>query len=898
MPGPATFETFVLKMHITYPITQSYSLESETLSRALRVNLKNGLSEEDAKKRHQQFGPNVYEQKQPQSLLTLFARQFKGAVVYILACGAIISFYFNDIPEAISILVVILINALIGFLMEWQARTSMDALKKLEVITAKVLRDDYLVVINAREIVPGDILYLEAGDLVSADGRLIEAQQLQCDESPLTGESLPVSKKNQALPKDTILAEQSNMVFKGTSVVKGNGKALVTGIAKDTELGQIANLVDQASKDTVTPLNRKLNRLTRRLIFGTLIVTALFVIVEAAQGKSHFLILETAVALSVASIPEGLPIVATIALSTGMLLMARKNAVVKKLSAVETLGSTSVILTDKTGTLTENKISVNTLTFPEETFTFLADSDIPILKKNADNLVKLVIAGVLCNNAHSQIRAASDPIELSLLHLARRTAFDADKIRADYPRITEIPFSSETMMMITLHRSEKGYLTAAKGAAEQLLKICDRIQFGEQTHRLTQSDHDHILRQADNMAHLGLRVLAFAWKQDIPSDHHGFSEGLIFAGLAGFLDPPRSDVKDAIHRCIRAGIRVVMITGDHPHTALNIARKVGLATETETRVISGKLLPAIDDITPEWREKIMNAVVFARTTPQQKLDIATIYKDAGFIVAMTGDGINDAPALKKADIGIAMGLRGTQVARETADIVLKDDSFNSITEAIAQGRTIFQNIQKFVVYLVSCNLTEILTITLLGIIMPGATLLPLQILFLNVVTDVFPALALGLGKADRNVMLRVPRDPGKEILYRGKWAKIALYAVIMTATVVSAVKYSSGLGYAPAVLNNVAFFTLTFTQLTHVFNMPHEHSRIFSNEVTGNKFVWGAIILCLFIVACVYLIPEARSVLGLTALPWPFWVICFAAGFIPLVLIQIGKLAVVKVSKK
>jgi Ca2+-transporting ATPase len=340
-----------------------------------------------------------------------------------------------------------------------------------------------------------------------------------------------------------------------------------------------------------------------------------------------------------------------------------------------------------------------------------------------------------------------------------------------------------------------------------------------------------------------------------------------------------------------------MITGDHPHTALNIARKVGLATETETSVISGKLLPPIDKITPKWREKIINAGVFARTTPQQKLDIATLYKDAGFVVAMTGDGINDAPALKKADIGIAMGIRGTQVARETADIVLKDDSFNSITEAIAQGRTIFQNIQKFVVYLVSCNLTEILTITLLGVIMPGATLLPLQILFLNVVTDVFPALALGLGKADRNVMLRVPRDPGKEILYRGKWRKIALYAAVMTATVLSAVKYSSYLENAPSVLNNVAFFTLTFAQLTHVFNMPHEHSRIFSNEVTENKFVWGAIILCLFIIACVYLIPEARSVLGLTVLPWQFWFICIAGGLIPLLIFQIGKFAVVKVSK-
>ncbi|MBS1529609.1 MAG: cation-transporting P-type ATPase, partial [Bacteroidetes bacterium] len=382
------------------------------------------------------------------------------------------------------------------------------------------------------------------------------------------------------------------------------------------------------------------------------------------------------------------------------------------------------------------------------------------------------------------------------------------------------------------------------------------------------------------------------------ADHDGFSEGLTFAGLAGFLDPPRNDVKDAIHRCTRAGIRVVMITGDHPHTALNIARKVGLASDTESKVISGKTLPPQSGMTPEWKNKILDTVIFARTTPQQKLDIATVYKDAGHIIAMTGDGINDAPALKKADIGIAMGLRGTQVARETADIVLKDDSFTSITEAIAQGRAIFQNIQKFVVYLVSCNLAEILTITLLGVLTPGATLLPLQILFLNVVTDVFPALALGLGKADRNVMLRVPRDPEKEILHRDKWLKIIVYAIAMTLVVIAAVWYGDYWGHKPAVLNNVAFLTLTFAQLAHVFNMPHEHSRIISNEVTGNKFVWGSITLCLLIVGAAFLIPQLKEVLSLTALPWQFWLISAIAGLVPLTLIQTIKFVVIKVKKR
>ncbi|MBS1528767.1 MAG: HAD-IC family P-type ATPase, partial [Bacteroidetes bacterium] len=523
-----TFETIVLEMHITYPIAQSYALRQEALAEALHTRVQKGLTEEEARLRHQQFGPNTYEHKRPQSLIALFIRQFKSAVIYILFAGALISFYFHDMPEAISILAVILINALIGFFMERQARSSMNELKKMEIITAKVLRDDYLIMIDAAEIVPGDVLYLEAGDIVPADGRLVEVQQLQCDESSLTGESQPVLKKTQALQKDIILAEQSNMVFKGTAVVNGNGKAIVTGIAKHTELGQIAALVEQASEDTDTPLNRKLNRLTRRLIFGTLLITAVFIVTEIVQGKSIFLILETAVALSVASIPEGLPIVATIALSTGMLIMARRNAIVKRLSAVETLGSTGVILTDKTGTLTENKITVNTVTFPEESYTFLGDSDIPAFEKSAMNLEKLVLTSVLCNNAHSQRSVIADPLELSLLHLARRTGFDADKVRDRYTRITEIPFSSETMMMITLHKGPKGYFTAAKGAAEQLLKVCDHIQLGLQVRKLTQADHDHILRQADDMARQGLRVLAFAWKEDMPADHDGFSEGLTF----------------------------------------------------------------------------------------------------------------------------------------------------------------------------------------------------------------------------------------------------------------------------------------------------------------------------------------------------------------------------------
>lgn len=880
-------------MKVRYPISEAYMLPQETLAGMLDVSSQQGLNEPEAQRRHKQFGPNIYEQRQPQSLLILFIRQFKSPVVYLLLAGAIISIFFNDVLETIAILSVILINAVIGFFMERQADRSMEALKKMDITKAKVLRDDYLLEIDASNIVPGDVVFLEAGDMIPADGRLIEIMQLQCDESALTGESLPVLKDIKVLPKDTMLAEQRNMVFKGTSVLNGKGRAMVTAIAKETALGQIALLVDQ-SAEMDTPLNRKLNNLSRNLLFGTLLITALFIAIEVTRGKSVFLILETAVALSVASIPEGLPVVATLSLSAGMLVMARRNAIVKKLSAVETLGSTGVILTDKTGTLTENEIKFNTLTFPEEKFTFSNDTDMPVFEKSKENLKKLLLVCILCNNAQSEAPGIADPLELTLLQLAKRAGFDANNTRGLYPRLTEIPFNSDTMLMITLHKAPKGYLTAAKGATEQLLKICDRILSLGQIRHLTPADHQHLLQQADDMAEQGLRVLAFAWKEDVPVDHDSFSEGLVFVGLIGFLDPPRRDVRNAIKDCKHAGIRVVMITGDHPRTALSIAHKIGLVDRQETQVISGKMLPPIAAMTPEWRKKIVNTSVFARTTPQQKLDIATVYQEAGHIVAMTGDGINDAPALKKADIGIAMGLRGTQVAKETADIVLKDDAFASITEAIAQGRAIFQNIQKFVIYLVSCNLTEILTITLLGTLMPSATLLPLQILFLNMVTDVFPALALGLGKADRHIMLRPPRDPGKEILHREKWLKVILYAGIMTTVIISTIIYCNTLGYMPTALNNAAFLTLIFTQLAHVFNMPDEHSRIFTNEVTKNKFVWLAILLCLLLVALAYFVPQIRSVLSLTFIPLQLWLICIVAGLIPLLAIQSLKFVFVK----
>ena len=621
------------------------------------------------------------------------------------------------------------------------------------------------------------------------------------------------------------------------------------------------------------------------------------------QGLSWILIIKTSIAVAVAAFPEGLPIVATVALAFGMVLMARKNVIVKKLASVETLGSTNVILTDKTGTLTENKIFVEILSFPEEAISVTTEKNIlkfnkEEIKKSEQNFEKLKLIGALCNNAtektsKSKKKLAGDPIEIALIHFANSFGESVEKLRKLFKRTEEIPFSSETKIMGTLHKSSQSNFAAAKGSVEHLLDNCTQLQKGEKITKLNDSHRKSILAESEKMAANGLRVIAFAYRDDKKLNKDNFIKDLIYVGMIGFLDPPRLDIKDAITLCRKAGIKIVMITGDHPMTALNIAKKVGLVDESEENVINGKDLPAMEKISAKWKKIILNTAVFARTTPKQKLDIAEIYQKAGNIVAMTGDGINDAPALKKADVGIAMGLRGTQVAKETASIVLKDDSFKSIVEAVAHGRTIFQNIQKFVIYLVSCNLSEIFIVTTLGFISPAATLLPLQILFLYMVTDVFPALALGVVKNDKSVMDHPPRDAKKDIISNKSWIAITIYALTMTAAVVIAVIYAKKvLGVNDQVANNVAFITLTFAQLFHVFNMSSVKSNWLINEITKNKFVWFALLICNSLFALVYIIPQMRSALKLTQMPINLWMICLGAGFLPLLFIQVYKLII------
>ena len=886
-------------MKIEYPIKNPHVQSVENILASLETNVHNGLTHHEAHKRNNDFGLNVYEAQVQKSIWLILLQQFKSPIVYLLVFAILVSAYFQHFIEAIAIGVVILVNAIIGFLMEMQARRSMNALKEMDIIKSRVLRDGKNQEIPSENITIGDIVLLEAGDIIPGDGRLVESNQLQCDESSLTGESLPTQKNLESLPAETILGDQHNMVFKGSSVMNGNGKSVITGIAKDTELGKITSLVESA-EETETPLNKKLSALSKKLIWITLIMTAIFAVTGIIQGKEWLLILETSIALAVAAFPEGLPIVSTVALSYGMLLMAKRNAIVKKLSAVETLGSTSVILTDKTGTLTENKIYVDTFSFPEENVKANIENNVlkfneGEIQKSTANFEKLKIVGALCNNASLEKKGKKekeigDPVEIALIHLADASGNPAHEIQKQFERIGEIPFSAETKMMATLHKAPNGNFVAAKGAVEQLLEKCKKIQSGETVKDLSEDERKKILDESERLSEDGLRVLAFAYREEANINKEDYLNDLIYIGSIGFLDPPRLDIKSAIISCRNAGIKVVMITGDHPKTALNIAKKVGLVDENEQSVITGKDLPEGKSLTKEWKDRILSTAVFARTTPKQKLDIADIYQKAGNIVAMTGDGVNDAPALRKADVGIAMGLRGTQVAKETASIVLKNDSFTSIAEAVSHGREIFDNIQKFVIYLVSCNLSEIFIVTAMGFVAPASTILPLQILFLNMVTDVFPALALGLGKGDKTVMDRPPRGFDEDIVVNKDWISIGIYSLIITLSVILAVLYCKKfITPDDATANNVAFLTLAFAQLFHVFNMSSPNSKLFINEITKNRFVWYAIILCSGLVAFVYFVPQMRLVLGLKMLPVNVWIVSIVASLIPLILIQIYK---------
>ena len=882
-----TITVFKRTGNLQVPIVFPWSLTPDEVLRRLEVTKREGLADSEVEGRRNHYGSNLLRKAKIKSALRILSEQFKNLIVALLLLAATLSFGFGDWVEGGAVVAVILLNATVGFFTEFKAVRSMEALHHLTKLTVKVRRDGELKEIPAEQLVPGDVVTFQGGDSVSADLRVIQASNLEANESAITGESVPAQKTLDTLAQGVLLADRTNILFKGTTISRGSGEGIVVATGMKTELGRISSLVEKAVEER-TPLEKHLDELGRRLVVLTVAITGIVIGAGLLGGKDLFTMIKTAIALAVAAIPEGLTIVATIALARGMWRMAKRNALINRLSAVETLGATSVILTDKTGTLTENQMNVVCLVLPtgevDVKTNVFADKNL---------LVRVAVEiGVLCNNASlAKAKDANhgggvgDPTEIAFLSLGMRAGISRFDLLDQRPEIREEAFDSDTNMMATFHKASGRIQVAVKGATKKVLDSCSKIMTEQGELALDDEDRKKWIRLGNDLGERGLRTLSLATKT-VDSEGSSPYRDLTFVGLAGLVDPPRGDVREAILQCQKAGIRVVMVTGDHKATALNVAQEVGLTSDEHRIVIEAKDL---DLSSSGDKEQILRAAVFSRVSPKQKLELVSLYQKSGYVVAMTGDGVNDAPALKKADIGIAMGKRGTQVSREAADMVLRDDSFSSIVASIEQGRVIFNNIRKFVAYLLSCNISEILVVTIAAVAHAPLPLLPLQILFLNLVTDVFPALALGVGEGDPSIMLQPPRSGKEALVTRSLWIKIGLYGLLITASVLGAfflAMHVRGIGPERAV--TVSFLTLGFAQLWHVVNFRDRNSRLFVNDITRNPFVWGALLLCAFLMLLTVYFRPLGDVLKIIDPGLQGWLLILTASLIPLVIGQIS----------
>ncbi|WP_296518611.1 HAD-IC family P-type ATPase [Rhodopseudomonas sp.] len=849
----------------------------------LKVSAVDGLSEAEAKRRAEAYGPNAILSRRKTSAIMVLLHQFQSPVVYLLATAAALALYFGELEEGIAIAAVLAINAAIGFLTELKAARSIEALRALGTHSARVRRGGHTRLLAAEDIVPGDIILVEAGDSIVADLRLVEASNITADESTLTGESIGVEKDTKAVAADARLAERSSMLFKGTPLTRGSGVGVVVATGLQTEIGRISQLVEQAESGS-SPLELKLARLSGQLVWATLVLAGLLVVIGIATGKDAFLIIETAIALAVAAIPEGLPIVATLALARGMWRMARQNALIERLSAVETLGATTVIFTDKTGTLTENRMTVRRYWLPSGEIDL--DGDSAVTAGDDPQLVRLLEIAVLCNDATLDDAAdagSGDPMELALLRGADRAGVDRVTLLRNNATTRKHAFDSTSKMMATMHRRDDGFLIAVKGAPEAVLARATSVadEGGEVAidHATRAIWHERI----GDLGRHGLRVLACASKNVASADADPYDR-LTLLGLIALDDPARADVPDAIKACQRAGIRVVMVTGDHAVTARSIGRAVGLGG-ADVDVVEGR---DVARLVAGHSRALFDADIFARVSPAEKLDLVRAYQSEGAIVAMTGDGVNDAPALRQADIGVAMGLRGTDVAREAAAMILLDDAFPTIVKAIREGRVIFGNIRRFVAYLLSCNLSEVLVVGLAVLSTLPLPILPLQILYLNLVTDVFPAFALAMGEGGRDVLERPPRHPKEPILGRAQWITIVLQSLGLTAGTFGALALARfGLELDSRSVVTVTFLTLAFAQLWHVFNMRDAHSGVVRNEITRNPWVWASQALCAALLIIPPYLPPLAHVLHLAPPTPAMWGIVLAMSLAPLIVAQI-----------
>lgn len=876
---------------------------NKTIEEALKeldVSPITGLSEKETELRKEKFGLNQLESKKPKTLISMFFAQLNDMLIYVLIAAAIVSALLGEVSDAVIIAVVIIINATVGIIQEAKAEKALDALKKLSTPKAVVKRDGQLKEIPSEEVVPGDIVIIDAGRYVPCDLRLIEAANLKIEESTLTGESVPVDKDASLVltGEDIPLGDQKNMLFMSTLATYGRGIGLAVSTGMNTEIGKIAKMLDE-NVDDQTPLQKKLAQLGKYLGIAALLICALMFIVGVLQKRDLFEMLLISISLAVAAIPEGLAAIVTIVLAMGVQKMIKKNAIVRKLPAVETLGSVNIICSDKTGTLTQNKMTITK---------FYVDGDlanIESLNINDDGHKLLLENLVLCNDAtYSESSKTGDPTEIALLVAGVDYSIFKDDLEKKHQRIDEVPFDSDRKLMTTVNKYDDKFYVMTKGAIDNLIKLCNKAYIKGTIVDITPKIKEDILAAANSMSDNALRVLGSAYKI-LPTAHADIASleiELVLIGLVGMIDPPRLEVKDSISLCMNSGIKTVMITGDHANTAFAIARELNI-TNDPSAVMSGSELDKMSE--EDLNNKIDKIRVFARVSPEHKVKIVRALKAKGNIVSMTGDGVNDAPSLKMADIGVAMGITGTDVAKGAADMILVDDNFSTIVTAIKEGRNIFTNIKKTIIFLLSCNIGEIIAL-FLAILLGWATpLRPIHILWVNLITDTLPALALGVDPGDPDVMKYKPRNP-KDSLFKGATLNLLLNGLLigiltLTAFIVGVKYYTGATNLFPLFPENIsedalrhaqtmAFVVLSVSQLVHSLNMRNEKKSIFQIGLFSNKYLIGAIVFGILLQDFIITIPLLANVFGVHDLSLMDWGFVTILSLIPLLINEIVKI--------
>jgi len=885
-----------------------WQCDLEEVESRLDTSPSRGLSDTDAAERLARYGRNQLREKKGRSPLGQFLDQFKDFIIWVLIGAAVVSGFLGEWVDALAIIAIVILNSIMGFVQEYRAEKSLAALKRLSSPSSKVIRDGDYRVIPSNEIVPGDLVELEAGDNIPADSRIAwHTSNFSVQEASLTGESTPVLKTAAALEeRDVPLADRGNMLYMGTSVASGKARAIVTGTGMDTELGKIAEMIQEIGHET-TPLQKKLEQFGKWIVYLCFILVGLVFLLEWLRGGQIMDVFLTAVSLAVAAIPEGLPAVVTIALALGVQRMVKRHALIRKLPSVETLGCATVICSDKTGTLTRNEMTVQAVYADGRTFTVTGigyepkgeflEAGRPVDPRALPSLVRTLQCAILCNSAQlvgkddGAYGIVGDPTEAALLTTAAKAGLWKNVEEKGYPAVEELPFDSERKKMTIIRQDAGRFSVFVKGAPDILLKDCSMIDEGGSIRALTEGDRAKVLQANDELANQAMRVLAFAVRSldDLPEtiDPRSMEKDLAFLGLMAMIDPPREEVKAAVAECKQAGIRTVMITGDHKNTAVAIARELGFLQE-DSLALTGEDLDGWTD--ERLREDIRRIPVYARVSPEHKLRIVRAWRKRGDVVAMTGDGVNDAPAVKESDIGVAMGITGTDVTKEVSDMVITDDNFASIVAAVEEGRGIYDNIKKFVHYLLSCNAGEILTMFTASLIGLPVPLLPIQILWVNLVTDGLPALALGMDPVDPGIMEKPPRDPAEPVVTRARaLLMLAQGAFIAMCSLLAfcAILFIEKEGVVRA--RTGAFIVLSCAQLFHAFNCRSMTKSLFKLGIFTNVKLIYAAAASFFLQVVVINVPFLRTIFKVEQLGVLDWALVLAISSFPLWAMEVLK---------